>query len=253
MSKIALIAWKDYKTYFTSPVGYLIIGFFLFVTGFMFFNSVHWFIQQNATYQFQMGGGVSITDGILRPLFGNVNVFFLFVVPLITMRLFSEERKLHTLELLMTSPVTLWEMVLGKFFAAFLLVCTILLITSVYPIILFATANPDPGVILTTYLGTLLQVSCIIAIGVFFSSVTENQIIAGVLSILTGLFFWLIMWASQFAGPVFGSLLEHLSLINHFNNLSRGLLDTTNIVFYLSFIFMWLFLAHRALDSYRWR
>ena len=153
----------------------------------------------------------------------------------------------------MTSPLTLTEVILGKFFSSFFLLLIMLGMTLTYPIILFATGNPDFGPILTSYLGTMLLSSCYLAIGILFSSVTENQIIAGALTFAAGLFFWLISWATQSAGPVWSDILLHLSLINHYNNFSRGMIHSTDIVYYFSFIGICLFLTHRALDSFRWR
>src|ERR1041385_1588798 len=132
------VARRDFRAYFTSPIAYIVIAGFLVIMGWMFFFNLSHFNLQNLQYQqFNMGKGVSITDGIIRPLYGNMNVIFLFLVPFITMRLFAEERKVHTIELLMTSPVTLTEIILGKFVSSFLLVCVMLAMTLVYPVILF--------------------------------------------------------------------------------------------------------------------
>jgi ABC-2 type transport system permease protein len=254
MKKIWTIAAKDFKTYFTSPIAYIVIAGFLLIMGWMFFFNLSQFNTQAMQYkQFGMGKGMSISDGIIRPLYGNMNVIFLFLVPFITMRLFAEERKLQTIQLLMTSPITLTEMVLGKFFSALFLVGTMLALTLVYPIILWIFGNPDKGPIITSYIGTMMLSSCYVAMGVLFSSMTENQIVAGALTFAAGLFFWLINWASQAAGPVFSDVLDYLSLIQHYNNFSQGMIDTSDIFFYLSFIGLSLFLSHRVLDSYRWR
>jgi ABC-2 type transport system permease protein len=253
MKNIWTIALKDFKGYFTTPIAYIVGAFFMGIMGWMFFFSLSHFNMQQM--QFQMGGGrsISITDGILRPVFGNMNVIYLFTVPLITMRLVSEEKKQQTFALLATAPVTLWEIVTGKFLAALLLIGSILAMTLVYPGILFATGNPEWGPILTCYLGTLFMAGSYIAMGIFFSSVTENQIVAAVSTLMTGLFFWLISWASTSAGPVWGDVLNHLSLINHFNSFSQGVINTSDVIYYVSFIFFGLFLSHRVLDSYRWR
>ena len=249
-----VVAGKDFRTYFTSPIAYIVIAGFLIIMGWMFFFSLSHFNMQNLQFkQFGMGKGTSITDGIIRPLYGNMNVIFLFLVPFITMRLFAEEKKLQTIQLLMTSPITLTEMIVGKFLSALMLVLTMLLLTLVYPVILFIFGNPDLGPILTSYLGTFLLSSCYVAMGVFFSAMTENQIVAGALTFAAGLFFWLINWASQSAGPVFSDFLDYLSLIQHYNNFSQGIIDTTDVIFYLSFVTVGLFLTHRVLDSYRWR
>src|SRR4051794_26671224 len=179
MRNIWTIARRDFRAYFTSPIAYIVIAGFMVIMGWMFFFNLSHFNLQNLQYQqFNMGKGVSITEGIIRPLYGNMNVIFLFMVPFITMRLFAEEKKLHTIELLMTSPIKLSEIILGKFFSSFLLVLIMLSLTVVYPIVLFATGNPELGPIVTSYIGTLLLASCYLSIGILFSSVTENQIVA---------------------------------------------------------------------------
>jgi len=248
------VARRDFRAYFNSPIAYIVIAAFVFIMGWMFYFNLQHFAMQNLQYQqFNMGKGASITDGIIRPLYGNMNVIFLFLVPFITMRLFAEERKQNTIQLLMTSPLTLTEIILGKFLSALLLVSVMLAFTLVYPIVLFATGNPDFGPIFTSYLGTFLLSGCYLALGVLFSSVTENQIVAGALTFAAGLFFWLVSWATQAAGPVWSDILNYLSLISHYNNFSQGILSTSDVFFYLSFIGLGLFLTHRALDSFRWR
>lgn len=254
MSNVWTIARRDFRNYFTSPIAYIVIAGFMGIMGWMFFFNLSHFNLQNLQYQqFGFNKGVSITEGIIRPLYGNMNVIFLFLVPFITMRLFAEEKKMHTIELLMTSPVSLTEIILGKFVSALLLVLVMLTLTLVYPAILFATGNPDLGPIVTSYVGTALLASCYLAIGILFSALTENQIVAGALTFAAGLFFWLVSWATQSAGPVWSDVFMYLSLISHYNNFSQGLLNSADVFYYLSFIFTGLFLTHRVLDSYRWR
>jgi ABC-2 type transport system permease protein len=254
LGNIWTIAQRDFKSYFASPIAYIVIAGFLMIMGWMFFFNLQHFSSQSMQYQmFNSGKPPNITDGIIRPLYGNMNVIFLFLVPFITMRLFAEERKLHTIELLMTAPVSLTEIILGKFLSSFLLVSVMLGATLVYPLVLAATGNPEWGPILTSYVGVLLLCGCYLALGLFFSSLTENQIVAGALTFAAGLFFWLVSWATQSAGPVWGDILTNLSLISHYQNFSQGLLNTSDVVYYLSFIGFGLFLTHRVLDSFRWR
>lgn len=254
MSNIGTIAGRDFRKQFTSPIAYVVIAGFMAIMGWMFFFNLSHFNLQNLQYQqFNMGKGVSISDGIIRPLYGNMNVILLLILPLITMSSFAEERKLQTLQLLLTSPVTLTEIILGKFLALFGFVAVMIGLTLIYPAVLFATGNPELGPILTSALGTVLLSSCMLAIGVLFSSMTENQIVAGILTFGAGMFLWLISWATQSAGPVWSDVLTHLSLINHYNNFSQGILNSTDVVYYVTFILFGLFLTHRVLDSYRWR
>jgi ABC-2 type transport system permease protein len=252
MRNIWTIAYRDFKTYFTSPIAYIVIAGFLMIMGWMFFFNLQHFAMSNMQYQ-QFGKGQTIAEGIVRPLYGNMNVIFLFMVPFITMRLFAEEKKAHTIELLMTSPVTLTEIILGKYLSAYMLVAVMLLLTSVYPIVLFITGNPEVGPVLTSILGTTLLCGCYLSIGILFSATTENQIVAGALTFAAGLFFWLVSWATQAAGPVWSDVLQYLSLISHYSNFGQGVIDTSDVVYYFSFIGLGLFLTHRVLDSYRWR
>lgn len=254
MRNIWTIARRDFRAYFTSPIAYIVIALFLLIMGIMFFNNLSWFNQQNLqSQQFGMGKGTSITKGIIQPLYGNMNVVLLFLLPFVTMRLFAEEKRNHTIELLLTSPISLAQLVIGKFLSAFLLVVVMLGVTAIYPLILFLTGNPEGGPILTCYLGTLLMASSIISMGVLFSAMTENQIVAGALAFASGLFFWIINWFTHTAGPVWSDVLGYLSLISHYNNFAQGLLTTNDVLYYLSFIGLGLFLTHRVLDSYRWR
>lgn len=254
MRNIWVIAKRDYKSYFSSPIAYIVIAGFTLIMGWMFCMNLKYYIIQSLQFQqFNMGKSPSITERILQPVFGNMNVLLLMVLPFVTMRLFAEEKKLHTLELLLTAPVSLTGIVVGKFLSSLLFVLTMLAFTLAYPVILVIIGNPDIGTLLTGYLGVILMAGCILSIGVLCSALTENQIIAAVLTWTVVLFFWLVSWATQVAGPVWSEILTHLSLISHYNNFGQGLLNTADIIYYLSFIFVGLFLSHRVLDSYRWR
>lgn len=255
MTNIWTIARRDFRTYFTSPIAYIVIGVFLAIMGWMFFFNLSHFAMQNMQYsQMHMGHGQTITDGIVRPLYGNMNVIFLFLVPFITMRLFAEEKKQHTIELLLTSPVSLTEIILGKYLSSFLLLSLMLALTTIYPIVLQITGNPDWGPIFTAYLGMLLLCGCYLSMGILFSAMTENQIVAGALVWAAGLFLWLVSWGATSAGPVWSDLLNYISLINHYmSGFGQGILNTSDVLYYFSFIGFMLFLTHRVLDSYRWR
>ncbi len=255
MKRVWNIAWRDFRAYFMSPIAYVIIALFLFIMGWFFFNNFNFFIQSASRMNPYGGGGTtpSVTEGIIRPLYGNMNLTLLFIVPFISMRLIAEEKKMHTMELLLTAPLKQWQIVVGKYFSGLLLLSTLLVPTLAYPLILGVASNPDWGPIFSAYLGTYLMAGCYLSIGLFFSSVTENQIVSGILTIVTSLFFWLISWAAYSAGGAWSDFLNYASLITHLNNFLRGVFDTSDFVFYLSFIFIGLFLTHRSLDSYRWR
>lgn len=254
MKNIWSIARRDFRAYFTSPVAYIVIALMLLVSGFMFQNILVSFIQRQMSYQqFNMGKPVSLTEGVILPLFGSINTVFLFLFPMITMRLVAEERRNETLPLILTAPITLLEFILGKFLSSVMFVGVILGLTLVYPLILFAYGNPELGPIVGTYLGTLLMISCYLAMGLLFSSMTDNQLVAGALTFAGSLMFWIINWASQSTDSTTGAILNYLSLINHYNAFSQGLVNSADVIFYLSFISVGLFLTHRVLDSLRWR
>jgi len=177
------------------------------------------------------------------------------MIPLITMRLFSEEKKMKTDELLMTSPVSINSIVLGKFLSSLCFFLVILGLTAIYPWILFKYGTPAPelGPILTGYLGLFLLGACFIAIGLLASSLTENQIVAAVIGFVTLLLFYVIGWPASTVGPTAGKVLEYLSLLDHFTGFSKGLLESKDIIYFLSVILFALFLSKRSLESMRWR
>lgn len=254
MSQVWNIAKRDLRAYFSSPIAYIVIALFLGIMGWMFFWNLSFFNAQAMQYQrFPRGEGPSISDGILRPLYGNMNIVLLFLLPFVTMRLVAEEKKNHTMELLLTSPLKVSQIIFGKYLSGLLLLLVMLALTWVYPITLYFTGNPDLGVIIGANLGTFLLASCYLSVGLLFSSMTENQIVAGALTFATLLFFWLVGWASNSAGSEVGKVIEYVSLIGHFKNFSRGLISSEDVVFYLSFTGIGLFLTHRVLDSYRWK
>lgn len=255
MKNVWTIARRDFRSYFTSPLAYLIIAAFLALMGWIFFYSLDSFVKRNVGSQNygMMASQISMTDGIIRPLFGNINVILMFIMPFITMRLLSEEKKQNTIQLLFTSPVSVTEIIFGKFLSAMGFVSVMLLSTLVYPIFLFIIGEPDLGPILSCYLGTLLLSGCYVSIGLMCSASTENQILAGILTFALGLFFWLISWASMSVGPFWADFFEYLSIIGHFENFTSGVISSADLIFYLSFIGYGIFLSHRILDSYRWR
>lgn len=250
MNQILLIARKDLRSYFGSPIAYIVIAMFLLIIGFMFANLFSYFAQSISQYAaVNYGQKPTLSEMVIRQLFGNINVVLLFVAPFITMRLIAEERKDHTIELLLTAPVRPIEIVLGKFLAGLGLILVMLSLTLVYPIILYFTATPDWGVIACCYLGIILVAASYVAIGLLWSALTENQIVAAVLTFGSLLLFWLIGWSAHRAGPVWSEVLNYLSLIGHYSNMAQGTIDTSDIIFYLSFAGFSLFLTKLAIDS----
>jgi ABC-2 type transport system permease protein len=245
---------KELTSYFRSPIAYGVMAFFAIITGYFFYVAVVYFVQ--ASVQSSMmgqGGPMSVNDQVIRPLLSNISVIGLFVIPMMTMRLFAEEKRTGTFELLATSPIRDLDIILGKWLASMILYAAMLAITLVNLMALFAYGKPDWRPMLVGYLGLLLQAGCLLAIGTFISSCTKNQIVAGVASFSVCLLLWVLDWLSAFQDSTVSKVLAYLSVLQHFDSFSKGVLDSKDIIFYISAIFIGLFLTARSLESLRWR
>ena len=255
MRNIWAILLRELKSYFVSPIAYVFTVVFLVVSGFFFYSILQWFNFQCMQFmQYpQYAKELNINEMVLRPLFHNMSVVFLMVIPFLTMRLFSEERRSGTDELLLTSPVTMNQIILGKFLGAMSAVLLILLLTGVYPAFAFKYSSPELGPILSGYLGLLLLVASFIPMGLLCSALTENQIVAAVLTFGVLLIFWVIGWSAESASYSAREIIQYMSITDHLEELTKGVIDTKDIVFYLSFSVFGLFLTKMALESRRWR
>jgi ABC-2 type transport system permease protein len=255
MNNIWAICKREIRTYFTSPIAYVAITVFLIVTGFFFYTLIQWFnlqsmqMARNPQYFQQL----NINQMVYAPLFHNISIILLFLVPILTMRLFAEEKKTKTEELLYTSPVSISQIILGKYFASLCVLLVMLCLNGLLSLFVLAFGNPEMAPLFNGYLGLFLMGAAFMALGIFFSSLTENQIVAAALGFGFFLLFFVLNWASQFAGGIWRSVLNYLSFFQHFDDMTRGILDTTDIVYYLSLIIFGLFLTHSVLQSRRWR
>ena len=255
MKGIYVVYRKELYRLFASPIFYVVAFIFLALVGYFFYSSVAYY----SLLSFQAGRNpflseqLNLTDMVLEPFFGSISVVLLLMVPLITMRLFAEEKKTGTIELLMTSPISSVQVLLGKFFACFSLYAIIVSLTMVYFAILEAYGSPDWGPIFSGYLGYLFLGATFISVGILASALTENQIVAVLLSFGILLLFWLIDWSASFAGPTAAKILQYVSFIEHLEDFQRGVIDTRDVIFYLSFTFFCLFLTTRVIESRRWR
>lgn len=255
MKNIWAICKKEIKTYFTSPIAYVVITVFLVLAGFFFYSLIWWFNSQSLQMSQYPGyfQQLNINQMVFSPLFHNISIILLLMIPLLTMRLFSEEKKRQTDELLYTSPISVNQIILGKYFASLIVLLVMILLTGVLVIFTFVFGNPELVPLLNGYLGLFLMGAAFMAAGIFFSSLTENQIVSAILTFGTLLLFWILNWASYSAGGMWKDVLNYLSFFQHFDGMTQGILDTTDIVFYLSFIFFGLFLTHSVIQSRRWR
>lgn len=254
MTGTLTIAAKELRSYLVSPVAWVVATVFLGVTGLLFYNMLSWYsLQSYQMMQIQgIGGEINVNRLVFEPVFHNVAVTLLLLVPMVTMRLLAEERRSGTLQLLFTSPVRLGEVVLGKYLAAVTLLAGILLLTLYMPLLVWSFGTLEWGPIGSAYLGLVLLIAAFVACGLFASSVTENQIVAAVLTFGLLLGFWLLGWAGQVGGST-GAVLEQLSVISHLDGFLRGVVETRDVVYYLSVCAFGLFLTHRVLESSRWR
>lgn len=254
MRNIWIICRKELRSYFVSPIAYLLLAMFAVVFGFFFWNAVGYFIY--AGIESQMRGSMypmNVNEQVIRPLLSNVSVIGLFLIPMITMRLFAEEKRSGTIELLATSPIRDWEVILGKWLAAMILYCGMLLLSALNFVWLFRYGNPDWKPVLIAYLGLLLQAGALLAIGTFISTLTRNQIIAGAATFGICLLLWVLEWVSGYESATYARVMAYLSVLTHFESFAKGLLSVKDAVFYLSAIFLGLFLTARSMESLRWR
>lgn len=249
-----IICRKELGSYFVSPVAYLLLTMFALIFGFFFWNALGMFIIEGM--QMQMSGQafpMNLNEQVIRPLLSNVSVLGLFFIPMITMRLFAEEKRSGTIELLATSPIRDLEIIVGKWLAAVILYCCLLLFTALNFAFLFKYGNPDWRPLLLGYLGLLLQAGALLAIGTFISTLTRNQIIAGAATFGIELLLWVIGWVGEYETALWARVLSYFSVLTHFESFARGVLDSKDAIFYITVIFLGLFFTARSMESLRWR
>ena len=259
MRNIFVIAERELKAYFISPIAYVVLTIFTFFSGaiFSFFLSN---MVESASMQAMRSAQtgqppppIDMPGLITQYSFNWTSFVMLLILPMITMALFSEEKKRGTMELLLTAPITDMQVVLGKFLGAGLFYILLIATTLPQTAVLFIYSQPAYGPILSAYLGILLYGLAIVAIGMFLSSLTENQIVAAVLSFAAVLLLWLIDVFSRSAQGATKAILSYLSIIEHLNDFMMGVISTSHVIFYLSLMLVGLFLTYRSLDSLRWR
>lgn len=254
-SRTGAIFRREFLYFFNSVVAYAVITVFILLAGYFFYNLLAYYnltsiqsMQSPAAAR-----GMNLTDGVVRPMFGNLAVIMILILPLLTMRLLSEERRTGTAELLFTFPISDWDAILGKYLATLTVYAAMLLLTLLYPLLMFKYASPEPGPIVTGYLGLFLIGAAYTAMGLFFSSLTDNQLVAGVATFGCGLLFLIISWVTPFVSPTGATVINQLSILEHFDSFSMGVLDSNDFIYYLNFTAFFLFLTSRVMDSNRWR
>ena len=254
MSNILAITQKEIRSYFSSPIAFVVIGLFALLFGGFYIAILNYFVQQSMQQVGRMNQqALNINLVMIRPLLLNTSVVALFVLPLITMRTYSEEKRSGTIELLLTSPLTDFQIIMGKFLGALALYALMLLVTWIHIGLLFVYGNPEWKPILSGYLGLLLMGGAFMSIGLLISSLTRNQIVAGMITFAVLMLLWIVNWFADSASPAMQQILTAVSITEHFDDFAKGVIDTKHLVYYLSFITFGLFLTAKSVDSERWR
>jgi ABC-2 type transport system permease protein len=244
---------REFTLYFITPIAYIVLAAFLAITGFIFYGELVQFVEYaRATASVPDEGTVSVNVQLVTPFLFNMAFIGLFMIPLLTMRLLAEERRQGTMELLLTYPITDLEVVLGKYLAAVALYALMLAGTFWTVGVLFRFGNPDPGPIVAGYLGMFLYGAALISLGLMLSALTENQIVAAILSFLTFLALWLLHWASTLLSGFLSDVLRYVSIVDHFQAMSQGIVDTKDLVFFASLIAFGIYVALQSVAAQRW-
>lgn len=254
MRNVWVICEKELRGYFVSPIAYLLLGLYAFLFGNFFWNMLGYFVAMGMRAQMQgQNFPMNVNEMVLRPLLMNASVIGLFLIPMITMRLFAEEKRSGTIELLATSPVTDVQIIVGKWLSALLMYCSLLAFTAINLSFLFIYGNPDWRPVAVGYLGLILQAGGLLAVGTFISSTTKNQIIAGGVTFAVSLLLYVLDWSAGFETASWAQVMAYLSITRHFESFAKGLLDAKDAVYYVSLIILGLFLTTRSMESLRWR
>jgi len=256
MRNILTVAGKELRAYFHSPIAYLVMTVYTAICGFVFYSSTAFFVIQSM--RAQMGGmgmpPLSLNEHIIRPILAGVlTVVLLFLIPLITMRLYAEEKRSGTIELLLTSPLTDLEIILGKFLGSLVLFAILEALTFIYFTVLFIYGNPNAKPLIANALGMLLYGAALLALGMWISTFTKNQIIAGAVGLAGFLLLYLLDWVSAYSSSTVGQVMSYLALTTHFDNFSKGVIQLSDVVYYLSVVMLGLFLTARSVEALKGR
>ena len=254
MRNVWIILRNELRRYFVSPVAYLLLTMFAVIFGFFFWNSLGYFVYVGM--ESQMRGQpfpMNVNEQIIRPLLSNMSVVGLFFIPMITMRLFAEEKRSGTIELLATSPIRDAEVIIGKWLAAMGVYACMLVFSGLNFVFLFRYGKPDWKPLLIGVLGLLLQAGALLAIVTFISTLTKNQIIAAGATFGVCLLLWILEWVAGYETSTWARVLSYMSVITHYESFARGVLDLKDAIYYVTLIFLGLFFTSRSMESLRWR
>jgi len=257
MRNIMAVAAKELRAYFHSPIAYLVLAIYSILCGFFFYSITATFVVES--FRMQMGGGgmppINLNEMIIRQLFQGILtiILALFLMPVVTMRLYAEEKRTGTMELLLTSPVTDLEIIVGKLLGAMGLYMVIVLLTFLDIGLLFLYGNPDPKPLVANAIGYILFGGALMALGMWVSSFTKNQIIAAVVAAALFLILYVLDWVSSFSSTAVGKVMSYLALPTHFENFTKGVIDSSDLIYFISVIVVGIFLTARSVEAMKGR
>lgn len=258
MSGMRAIIKKELRTYFFSPIAYVVGALFFFLVGTIFMRLLQAYQQHMNQQRMMMGGDTVDLNKIVTILFQNVSFLLCLIIPFLTIRLFAEEKRQNTMEMLLTAPLSVSQIVWAKFLSAWIFCGFILLLTTVFPGFLFSWGQPEISPMLLNYLGLFLLAGAFLSLGTLMSSLTSSQVIAAILTFVATLLLWILPGLVQGLSVKWGVIdmevaLAYLSPSQHFNSFAEGLLQVKDVIFFASFIVTLLFLTQRVVESHRWR
>lgn len=257
MSYVWIIAKKEVQGLFVAPIAYVALTSFLLLGGWFFFSLLFRFSSLLSLYtglqSLQGLQTLNLNDFVISPLLHNLSILLVIMVPMITMRTFAEEKRSGTYELLLTSPLTVSQIVMGKFFGSAFFVFVMISLSTVYPAILLVFGDPEFGLLASGYLGLLLMGISFASVGILTSSMTENQIVAAISAFVVLLLLYVLSWPAETSGVLVGSVLKYLSAVEHFGEMVKGVVDTKDLVYFATLILLSLFLTLRCVESARWK
>jgi ABC-2 type transport system permease protein len=256
---VLTVAGREVRSYFSSPVAYVLLAAYLALAGYFFFALLSAFNQSLAIYSMmrnpEMLQRFNLNEMVLRPLLHNMSVLLIFIIPAITMRMFPEEKTSGTYELLLTAPVRVSEIVIGKFLGGLVLVGLMVVLSCFFGVLLLVYGNPAPelGMMASGYLGLALMAISFLAIGTLISSFTDNVVIAYVGALFALLVLYTIGWLGETVQGVAGGLVRYASITDHFSEMTKGIVDTKDVIYFATLLVVGLFLTQRSVESVRWR
>jgi ABC-2 type transport system permease protein len=247
---LALVARREFAAYWTSPIAYVTVALFAALAGIYFFAGLYDFVTRASR---SGGQGVDVNQELIRPYLQGTSVLILFLLPLVSMRLVAEERRQGTLEILLTTPARDAALLLGKYAGSLGLFAALLAVPLLHVLLLFLFGKPEPGPVLTGFAGLFLSGASYLALGIFFSALTQNQVVAAVAAFSLSLILWLVYQIGTMTSGALGQILAAVSFAGHFDSFARGVLDSADLLYFLSIIAAGLYGATQAVTAQRWK